>query len=187
MSRDLNLLQISFREKVEVVLAECQHRGITMTPYATMRTPHQQARLWRQSRTSAEIQERVQWLRENGAPYLASVIEEVGPQFGKKVTNAIPGLSWHQWGEAVDCFWNRDDRAEWSSRKKVLLPDGTHTNGYHMYARMSTKHGLNAGGFWSSFKDWPHIQFRSQRLSSFYTIQEIDRHMQESFAHTSPA
>jgi len=82
-------------------------------PLFTIRTPEQQARRWRQSRTSEEIGEKVNWLRAQGAPYLASVIEDVGPQFGPKVTNAIPGLCWHQWGEAIDCFWNIEDRAEW--------------------------------------------------------------------------
>jgi len=158
-----------------------------MTPYYTIRTPHQQAKLWRQSRTAAEIQDRIQWLRNHGAPYLASVIDEVGPQFGKKVTNAIPGLSWHQWGEAVDCFWNLDERAEWSARKKVILPDGRQLNGYKTYAEESVKCGLTAGGLWANFKDWPHVQFRNQAISRFYTIQEIDQHMQDSFAHLAPA
>lgn len=187
MSRDLNLLQPDFREKIETVLAECRNRGVIMTPYYTIRTPQQQARLWRQSRTTAEIQERIQWLRSQGAPYLASVIEEVGPQFGQKVTNAIPGLSWHQWGEAVDCFWNLDNRAEWSSRKKVRLSDGSLVNGYKIYTEESFKSGLTAGGFWPNLKDWPHVQFRNQGISRFYNIEEIDRHMQDSFAHPVPA
>ena len=182
MSRDLNLLQPAFREKTETMITECRDLGIVMTPYFTIRTPEQQARLWRQSRTSNEIGKMVRWLRQNGAPYLANVIEDVGPQFGPKVTNAIPGLSWHQWGEAVDCFWNVDNTAEWSVRRKIRLLDGRTENGYRIYAEIAVKNGLTAGGLWSSFKDWPHIQFRNRRLSSFYTIAEIDQHMQDSFA-----
>jgi peptidoglycan L-alanyl-D-glutamate endopeptidase CwlK len=182
MSRDLNLLRPDFKEKVEKMLSECQSCGITMTPYFTIRTPEEQARLWRQSRTSVEIQQQVKWLRDNGAPYLASIIEDVGPQFGPKVTNAIPGLSWHQWGEAVDCFWNVQNRAEWSSRKKVRLLDGREENGYRIYAEVTVKHGMNAGGLWASFKDWPHIQFTNKRISSLYSISEIDQRMQEKFA-----
>lgn len=183
MSRDLNLLQPAFREKVETMLSECTSGGITMTPYYTIRTPEQQAKLWRQSRTAVEIQQQIDWLRNHGAPYLASVIEEVGPQFGPKVTNAIPGLSWHQWGEALDCFWNIDNRAEWSSRKKIRLLNGREENGYRIYAEITVKHGMVAGGLWSSFKDWPHIQLRHQSISSFYSISEVDQHMQASFAH----
>ena len=182
MSRDLNLLQPAFREKVETMLSECASGGITMTPYYTIRTPEQQAKLWRQSRTAVEIQQQIDWLRNHGAPYLASVIEEVGPQFGPKVTNAIPGLSWHQWGEAIYCFWNIENQAEWSVRKKIELEDGSLRNGYRVYADVAVKLGLTAGGLWSNFKDWPHVQLRNRRLSSFYNISEIDQHMESSFS-----
>ncbi|GAK49224.1 hypothetical protein U14_00443 [Candidatus Moduliflexus flocculans] len=56
--------------------------------------------------------------------------QSVGPQYGDPVTNALPGCSWHQWNEAVDLFWVIDGKAEWSSKKKIMLQDGSSVNGY---------------------------------------------------------
>ena len=104
MSRDLNDLTNEMRTHVDNLLEECRAQGYEMRPYFTLRTAQEQAQLWRQSRTNKEITQKIQELQSNGAPFLADVIQRVGDQNGPKVTNAIPGLSWHQWGEAMDCF-----------------------------------------------------------------------------------
>lgn len=90
-----------------------------MRPNAGLRDPFEQAKLWRQSRSIEEILAAIDELRSVGAPFLAHCLESVGPQHGDPVTNAPPGYSWHQWGEAVDCFWLLGGKAEWSSTKKV--------------------------------------------------------------------
>jgi peptidoglycan L-alanyl-D-glutamate endopeptidase CwlK len=178
MSRDLGALLVPFREKVEELLLACDDSGYTMRPYFTLRDPFEQARLWRQSRSSEEIGKRLAWLRKNGGGFIADCIESVGPQFGPPVTNAVPGLSWHQWGEAVDCFWLLDGHAQWSTRKKV-----GGINGYHHYASRAEELGLIAGGHWHSLKDWPHIQHRAESSPArLYTLEEIDREMQQRFA-----
>ncbi|RQV96667.1 MAG: hypothetical protein EH224_03705 [Calditrichaeota bacterium] len=119
MSRDLNDLIPVFKTQVESLLKLCSDSGYPMRPFFTLRTPFEQGILWRQSRSTKEIKEKISYLKRKGAPFLAYCIESVGPQNGRHVTNAIPGLSWHQWGEAVDCFWLIDDNAEWSVRKKL--------------------------------------------------------------------
>lgn len=181
MSRDLSLLVPDFLEVIHRVLSECYELGIEMRPYYTLRDPWTQARLWRQSRSLEEIMEAIRKLEHNGAPFLAHVLHAVGSQNGARVTNELPGFSWHQWGEAVDCYWHLDGNAEWSTRKKVTIKDGREINGYRLYGEIAAAAGLTSGGFWSNFVDWPHIQKRSGSVLSDFTWPEIDAEMQSRF------
>lgn len=179
MPIDLGGLDFQFRQTVDQVLQKCQHLGIVMRPYFALRNPFKQAEFWRQSRSREEIDAKISELREKEAFYLADVIESVGPQFGDHVTNAIPGLSWHQWGEAIDCYWLVDGEAEWSSAKKAALSDGRSMNGYRLYAEEGEALGLTAGGFWKSFKDWPHLQKRDEGVRSYIpSLKQIDEEME---------
>ena len=63
-------------------------------------------------------------------------------------------------GKACNCYWLLDDSAEWSTAKKITLPDGGQHNGYQLYAQVAKEQGLTAGGFWTSLKDWPHVHVR---------------------------
>jgi peptidoglycan L-alanyl-D-glutamate endopeptidase CwlK len=170
-------LDTEFRAKLEIVLNECAGTGVDMMPYAAIRSPFDQGRLWRQSRSKAEVEEKIASLTARGAPFLAHCIEAVGPQFGGHVTDAVPGLSWHQWGEAVDCYWLHDGKAEWS------IEVGGESNGYRVYAECATKAGLVAGGYWQSIKDWPHLQKRkaSNPGSTGLSLVEIDEEMSGRF------
>lgn len=148
---------------------------MTMRPFYTLRSPAEQARLWRQSRPGGQIRDRIRFLESKGATYLAHVLGAVGPQNGRHVTNALPGMSWHQWGLAVDCFWLVGGRADWSTRR------GGDRNGYRIYARQAEALGLTAGGHWPRFKDWPHVQAGSQGVQSSYTYGEVDAAMRDRF------
>ncbi len=177
MSRDLNHLGPEFRAKAGDLLQACQDSGYTMRPFFTLRTPFEQAKLWRQSRSSHEIDQAAKELRSGGAAFLAHCLQSVGPQNGRWVTNALPGFSWHQWGEALDCYWLLDGIAEWSTRKKVNAK-----NGYANYAELAQAAGLTAGGFWTSLKDWPHVQLRSQASPrGVYSLAEINSEMERRF------
>jgi hypothetical protein len=148
-------------------------------PYFTTRHPVEQARLWRQSRTTHQIDVKIAELRAMGADYLSQCLVDAGPQHGPRVTGAIPGLSWHQWGEAVDCFWERvPNEAEWSARKSAL---GGGENGYWIYAQTAVVMGLTAGGMWHSLKDWPHVQQRKAGVLSAFggDWQRVDRKMRQ--------
>jgi hypothetical protein len=177
MAADLGALLPAFRIRVEDLVSACRLRGIEMRPYMGVRDPMEQARLWRQSRAREEIELKITELRQSGASYLARCLELAGDQNGPHVTNSIPGLSWHQWGEAVDSFWVVDGRAEWSTTKKV---DGL--NGYQVYAEEASKLGIDAGGLWTRFKDWPHVQLRPcpSPLGAMNLI-EIDAEMSRRF------
>ena len=177
MSRDLNDLVPDFRIQVEQLLAECESSGYTMKPFFTLRTPFEQGKLWRQSRSGQQVFQKINELKNMGADFLAYCIESVGPQQGRHVTNAIPGMSWHQWGEAVDCYWLLNGTAEWSTRKKI-----NNVNGYANYAMLAKTHGLDAGGHWSSFKDWPHVQFRGvSHPGKLFSLKEINEEMEKRF------
>lgn len=178
MAIPLTDLDEAFREKMQSLLAALDAIGVEMRPYFGVRTPEEQAILWRQSRSREEISAAIARLRSGGADFLADILRDVGPRHGPHVTNALPGLSWHQWGEAVDCFWAVNGVAEWSSTKLV---DGI--NGYRVYATKAKELGLEAGGFWSSLKDWPHVQLRraGSPASAGMTLAEIDEQMRNRY------
>ncbi|NAS30672.1 hypothetical protein GTQ40_06790 [Flavobacteriaceae bacterium R38] len=174
----LESLEPDFKNKVIIVLEKCQQLGIEMVPYFGIRDPFIQAELWRQSRSTSEINAKIKFLEKKGAPFLAHCISSIGPKHGKWVTNAIPGLSWHQWGKAVDCYWRINRRAEWSP--EYFNSKGL--NGYMVYAACAKKEGLTAGGFWKNFKDWPHVQESSANNPlKTYSYQEIDEIMESKF------
>ena len=177
MSRDLGTLIPEFKTRVEELLEICNSSGYSMRQFFTLRDPFEQGKLWRQSRSSEEVAKKINDLKNRGADFLAYCIESVGPQFGRHVTNAIPGYSWHQWGEALDCFWLLDGIAEWSVRKKIHG-----LNGYANYANEAEFLGLTAGGLWTSFKDWPHVQMQKEsNPGRIYSLEEINREMKARF------
>jgi hypothetical protein len=149
-----------------------------MVPSQTVRTPEQQAKLWRQSRSLVEINQAIATLRNSGASYLAEVLDSVGPQHGDEVTKVLPGNSWHQWGEALDCFWEVNGAAVWSTTKKV-----NGLNGYQVYAAEAKALGLTAGLLWTTFKDAPHVQLRADDnpRSSGMSWATIDETMRSRF------
>jgi hypothetical protein len=177
MAANLDLLVAEFKAKVQQLIARCEGRGVTMRPYDGLRDPFSQARLWRQSRSIEEIKAKIAALESESAPFLADCLRRVGPQNGDPVTNTAPGISWHQWGEALDCFWLVDGAAEWSLRRMV---DGQ--NGYHVYADEAEKLGLTPGGHWPRFKDWPHVQLRdADNAESVMSFAQIDAAMKARF------
>lgn len=177
MAADLSKIAPELKAKVEQLLENCRRRGIDMRPSTGLRTPREQAVLWRQSRSIEEITRKIAELHAAGANHLAKVLKDAGAQSGRDVTGAIPGLSWHQWGEAVDCFWLVDGKAEWSTTRKI-----NGLNGYHLYADEAEKLGLTAGGHWPRRKDWPHVQLRAEdNPGKLFSLTEIDATMRQRF------
>ena len=161
----------AFRERVDLLLAGLKAEGITMVPFVAIRDPFEQARLWRQSRSREEIVMRVRDLKLAGAIRIAKCIESVGPQHGKPVTNAPPGLSWHQHGEAVDCYLlDYGQRADWNADAK----------GYVRYAEMAVELGLTAGRKFRS-SDPVHVQLRKDEPQHLYEISRIDHQLAARF------
>lgn len=177
MAADLTVLTPKFKTQVLKLLANCKARGCEMRPYMSLRTPLEQARLWRQSRAIEAINAKIAEFRAGGAPYLAQTLQKAGPQNGDPVTNAAPGLSWHQWGEAVDCFWVVDGAAVWSAKQLV-----NGQNGYQVMVAEAQKLGLTPGGGWASFKDWPHVQLRPDASPlKTMSLAQVDAEMKQRF------
>lgn len=177
-SRDIKDLIPKFRPPVKQLLQNCQARGVEMRPSATLRDPFEQARLWRQSRAIEEIKTKIKAFKEVDAAFLAHCLESVGSQNGKRVTDAPPGLSWHQWGESLDCFWVVDGKAEFSISRLV-----GGVNGYRVYVEEASKLDLTPGGLFKKLKDFPHVQFRPQGSpTSLFTLAEISDEMEKRFS-----
>ena len=179
MTDRMDGLAPAFRARLDEVIAALGVEGIEMRVSAGLRPPAEQARLWRQSRSREEIAAAIAHLKKAGAYHLADLLAACGPCHGPPVTRALPGLSWHQWGEAADCLWIVNGAAEWSLARIV-----NRDNGYHAYARLAEEKGLHAGGFWTRFPDWPHVQQRrdASPLIAGLSLKEIDEEMQRRFA-----
>lgn len=175
MSRDLSLLQPEFLTKLESAMAEAARQGVHMVPYETERDVWQQARLWRRSRTTAQVRQRVKNLRLVGAHFIADVIEQVGPQkTGPWATNALPGQSWHQWGLACDLYWDKNGPD---------VPGGIEWNdltGYRKFAEIAQKAGLTSGFFWQS-RDAVHVQLPAQP-KPVVTLAQLSKLMEKRYA-----
>ncbi len=127
-----------------------------MQPFFTIRSPFIQAQLWCQSRSAPTIAAEASKLRAAGAPWLASLLQ-APPKAGPLLTNALPGQSWHQWGEAVDCYvTGSQNEAIWDAKHP----------GYRVYAEEAVKLGLDAGANWKTMKDTVHVQLRQQASPS---------------------
>lgn len=174
MSRDMGDLEPDFREACYQVLSACKARGVEMRPFFTARHPVEQGALWRQSRSSAEVQKKVAELQEAGAEYLAQCIIDAGPQSGRWATNAIPGMSWHQWGLALDCYWLVDGQAEWDA-------GATHNGvqGYRVYAEEAETIGLRS---LADIGDAVHIQQPKENSPSHLGLELVDAMMRKRWA-----
>ncbi|HET9228104.1 MAG TPA: M15 family metallopeptidase [Thermoanaerobaculia bacterium] len=145
----------------------CAEAGIELLIYCTLRDTHEQARLYRQSRTKEQVQVKIDQLKARGFPALAQVLKDVGPQkSGPKVTGAGPGESFHQYSRAYDCVPIVNGKPVWSSA-------GENGKLWAKVGQLGKKAGLEWAGDWTSFREFPHFQ-----LTAGDTILDL---MQEKF------
>jgi len=166
--RDLKVLDKDFKEKFENVLKEVKDKGHVLVPYSTRRNIYTQARLWRQSRKGKEVKRKIQYLKDSKCFYLSEVLDLVGPQHGRWATNAIPGFSWHQHDQAVDCFVLEEGKAIWDRNHK----------GYFLYYQACLNNKIYSGYV---FEDCVHCQNKAGSVGSYYNLLEIDDMMNKKF------
>lgn len=179
MTDKLAGLQPEFLAKVNQLLANCKSKhNLTMVPIQGLRTIQEQAKRWRQGRSSDMVAAQIQRLKDNGAPYLASVLDGVGPQpVGKIVTGAIPGHSWHNWGYAVDCYVSHNGKLIFDNKDPLMKTIGA--SGYKKYAEEAQLIGLRSGYYFSGvFKDRPHVQMFAQEVPAKYTLKMVNDHFE---------
>ena len=179
MASELSLLIPEFRKKVIDVIAACKKRGVNIEVLETVISPLEQASLWKQGRTAIEAELKMLALENANAHYLSQVMRAAQAKETNKVTEALPGYSWHQWGEAVSCVWvDRINKLCWSPTKL----EGK-MNGYKVYGEEAQNLGLTHG---SSFDDvahgWTVLQLRPvQSPTEIFSLIEIDAEMKKRF------
>lgn len=131
----------------------CADAGVELLIYCTLRDTHEQARLYRQSRTKEQVQAKIDQFKAKGFPALAQILKDVGPQkSGPKVTGAGPGESFHQYSRAYDCVPVLNGKPVWSS-------SGEGGKLWAKVGQLGKKVGLEWAGDWTSFREFPHFQF----------------------------
>lgn len=170
-------LEPEFGEKITIILNNCKRLGVTFALRNGNRNTFTQAVYWRRSRSSEEIAEKIKMLQNEQADFLAYCLFIIGEQQGPYVTDALPGLSWHQYGLAVDCAWIVDSKVCWDNEN---LYNGI--NGYEILATEAKKLGICSGHEWKDFKDSGHLQanFYASPLD-IYTLKHIDQLMKEKY------
>lgn len=73
---------------------------------------------------------------------------------GGHVTRAGAHMSYHQYGLAADCAFQRDGRIVISERDPWAM------RGYELYGEVARSVGLVWGGGWRSIKDYGHVELR---------------------------
>lgn len=167
MTIDFTILNPTFAVLAQKLISNMQGLGYKIIPDSGFRTLESQAILWRQSRSTVEIVAQIQKYKEQGCDFLAHVLDSVGPRYGPHATNALPGVSWHQWGEAMDCL--------------VTLPTSPHATQsdiYKSYGVSAIQLGLTAGYNFKTFQDMDHVQLRAAEVSDLYTMKEINDHFE---------
>jgi peptidoglycan LD-endopeptidase CwlK len=170
MGADLNDLKPDFRGKVNASLAVLVGEGMIFRPYFTLRDPVTQARLWRQSRSGAVVQQQIQSLRAQGCDFILRCFDKAGPAEGPWATNALPGQSWHQYGEAVDCYLvDASGHPDWESPK------------YARFGQVGDANGMWWGGH---FGDDDHWQNRRTEPSGVYgSLKQINDRLEQDWSH----
>ena len=151
-SRNLGDLIPEVRQKVNLVLNDCETQGVDVLIYCTLRPLEEQARLYRQSRSWEEIRAKMLKLEERGFGFLADIIGLVGPCSGPHVTDAAPGESWHGFKEAFDGVPMIGGTPAW---KYEDAPEA-----WDVYGQACRDADLNWAGDWNSFKELFHAQLR---------------------------
>ncbi len=168
MSANLDDLVPEFRAKVDSALAALAGEGMVFRPYFTLRDPVTQARLWRQSRSGAVVRQKIQDLRAQGCDFMAACFDKAGPADGPWATNAIPGLSWHQYGEAVDCFLqDATGRAQWESPK------------YARFGQIGDLNGMWWGGHFGDDDHWQNR--RTEPPAAFGSLKQINDSLEQAW------
>lgn len=169
MATELSLLIPDFRKKVSAVIAACKARNVRMEVLTTLISPLEQAALWKQGRTATDAELKALALDNAGAHYLASLIRQAQPKETNLVTDALPGCSWHQWGEAACCVWiDKRNKLNWSPHAR----EGFNPyNGYDILAEEAAKVEIIHGNSFDNVKEgWTLLQYGPNKRRTMSTL-----------------
>ena len=158
LSKILAGLTPQMADLTQQLVEACAKKGVDLLVYCGRRTVEEQARIWRQSRQADKINGKQANLSQLGYRWLAKVLSEVGPQHGPHVTNAGPGESWHQYGEAIDAVPMIGGKPLWQPEARKAWGSGP----WQVYGEAARALGLTWAGDWKGFPEYPHCQFRPE-------------------------
>lgn len=160
-----------FRIKMLYVLKQLEEVSQKVEVFATLVDPWEQAKMWMKSRSEREIELAIRKLEDENALWLVELMKNLHRPYGRWETNDLPGVAWHQWGEAASIRVLSDSgRVVWSPKSP----------GYKVLAEAARRVGLTSGFYWRH-RDVVHIQLRSDAVRAYYTWSEIDQLMKEKF------
>jgi len=171
MSRKLDDLTPQMQDKAKLIKELCAKSGVELLIYCSGRTLTEQARTYRQSRTTDQIKHKAAALMSRGYKTFADALLNCGPcpgVLGQHVTNAAPGESWHSYGEAFDAAPVVDG--------KICCDTFHHRAQWQVYGQAIESVGLTWG---ASFKDYPHCQRFKLSPLHVYTPENIDQYLIE--------
>ena len=156
-SRDLKDLTPSVSKQALTVRQLFDKRapvGVTLLIYCTYRSPQEQARLFRQGRSLAQIEARALQLEDKyRRPDLTAMLRNAAPQAAKRrVTNAGPGQSIHQYRGAFDAAPIRDGAIVWGTK------DPADAALWALYGDVVLESALEWAGNWRRGREFPHAQ-----------------------------
>ena len=158
---DLSELESEFRDKLIHVIRDCVAAGIDLNLEVGTLSAEDQSKLWRRSRSDVQIDHAIYDFREQKCTFLADILEKSNTSIGVCVTNDLPGLTWHNYGEQIETGLPHD------SDKHLLL------------IKIAKKHDLTLGLSYAG-----NITIRKSPFVSpleVYKLQEIDEIMQEKW------
>lgn len=155
-SRRIEDLVPEVQEKAREHVLRCADAKIELLIYCTLRDVPEQARLFRQGRTSDQVQVKIDQLRSQGFPQLAQALKDAKGESGAKVTFAGPGESFHQYAMAYDCVPMVKGKAVWGTT-------GESGEIWKKVGELGKKSGLEWAGEWTKFREFPHFQWTGGR------------------------
>lgn len=129
--RRIQTLHPKIREMATAFILDAQSQGIKLRVTSALRTFAEQRELYNQGRSTP----------------------------GRKVTNATPGRSWHNYGLALDVVEIKEGAVLWDNPNWPRI------------GQIGKKHGFEWGGDWTSFQDKPHFEY-----SPFSTSEALRRY-----------
>lgn len=137
----------------------CGKAAVDILIYCTLRDRETQANLYRQGASIAKIEAEIRHLVMLGMEEEASILKasKVAPLSGRKVTNAAPGLSYHQPQTVAGKTGSLAcDFVPLLGGKPAWTQDGL----YLRAGELAEKAGLTWSGRWEgSMKETAHVQF----------------------------
>jgi peptidoglycan L-alanyl-D-glutamate endopeptidase CwlK len=167
MGKILDSVDKELQDKAKQLIELCQKKNILINVTSGLRTLDEQNKLWRRAFGTPYILSVIENLRKLHCDYLAHSIERIGIQpAGRLGTRLHGGLSWHNWGRALDFSVQDHQGCIIKIAEHPLLKE---------FGTLAKSVGLRWGGDFSS-PDPLHVQLDKKEIPTIYTMQQIDAH-----------